>query len=525
MRGVRRAARIGAGVAAYELGARVVPRPLSRFALDSWIDELNRTPLPPITRRVLLTALRNETWMEWGGYAACVLRRMGVGTTLLWSQSQERAVAGRLPSRYRFWDGVARIPDVRTIDIDAWGDASAESCNPVAEKVERIVRASVAYDRHIEEQDVVDDPQQYGVDVDALRTRMLSAGNGIRALLESEHFDRVVVLSGLIGETPGLLHGAMAAGADVVCVEGWAWRAGHMIYNHGAPALEYNVAGWLAALGAWDAVKEQEVNSYLQFVDGARPEDADWLETFYRVQRASLNASLPKAAQDFVARPGALFLVAPNVVGDSSMLLRERCFRGQRDWLRAIIGYAREHPKLKLIIRAHPAEQWVGLGKCTLRIGVLARELAAGAPNVLVIDSEEPINTFSFLPFARAGLVYLSSAGPEMVARGLPVVAAGRPKYEGLGIADEPTDRAAYFTRIEELSHTADRPSDASVRAAKRYLHLVFKGFSFPGHGADFRATSIRFGKSLQPIEHDRYYRIVAGLEPGLDQVGGIALK
>lgn len=518
IRRARTAARIGAGVVAHELGASPRRPPVARIALDRWTAQLRARPLPPVTRRVLVTALRNGTWMEWAAYAACVLRRMGVATTLLHSGAQERAVGGRTPARWRFWNGVAAIPDVRTVDLDAWTDASPGACPGLDAAVERIVRASVAYDRHVEEHDVADDAATYGEAVAALRTRMMRAGNGIHAFLSRERFDQVVVLSGLIGETPGLLHGALAAGAPVVCVEGWAWRAGHMIYNHGAPALEYNVQGWLDALGAWDERKEREVDAYLRFVDGARPQDAAWLESFYRVQRDAVGATLPEHVRAFTQRPGALLLAAPNVVGDSSMLVRERAFRGQRDWLEALVAHMRTRPQANLVVRAHPAEQWVGPGKCTVRAGELARRIAAGAPNVLVIGSEEPVNTFSLLPFARAGLVYLSSAGPEMVARGLPVVAAGRPKYEGLGIVEEPATRGAYFAAVDAHIAQATRPDAARSQAAKRYLHLVFKGFSFPAHGADFRAVSIDFANPPEKEAHDRFYRIVAGLERGPDQ-------
>lgn len=493
--------------------------PTPRAALDRWLKNLHSKPLPAITGHVLLSALRNPTWIEWAGYAACVMRRMGFRTTILFSGRQVSAAElSWIPSDWRFWPGVSAIPDVALIDIDAWDDLSLTRCPRLEAAVNETVLAAVAYDYHTEEQDVVDDRSTFDAAVEALRARNLRAGNGLYELLKRERFDTFVLMSGLIGETPGLLHAARESKQPTVCVEGWAWRAGHMIYNHDAPALEYNISGWLAALGPWDADKEREVDEYLKFVDGANASDADWLESFYRVQRDAVSAILPDRIREFVTVPGTLFLAAPNVVGDSSMLSRERCFRGQRDWLQQLIAHVRLQPHVRLVVRAHPAEQWVGPVKCKFRIGDLANRLARDAPNVLVIGSEEPVNTFSLLPFASAGLVYLSSAGAEMTARGLPVIAAGRPKYEGLGIVDEPPDAKSYFAAVQAISSSPKRPSAAQIVAAKRYLHLVFKGFSFHAHGGKFRATGLDLDHPESPQEHDAFFRIITGRAQGPDQ-------
>ena len=517
---VRRASAKAAAMTMYGIGIRGSgSAPTPRAALDRWLASIDSKPLPAINGHVLLSALRNPTWIEWAGYAACVMRRMGIRTTILYSRSQVCGAEPQwIPLKWQFWPGITAIPDVALIDIDTWTDLSPTNCPGLEAAVNAIVSAAVAYDRHIEEQDIVDNPSTFGADVDALRARNLRAGNGLYELLKQERFDSFILMSGLIGETPGLLHAARESAQATVCLETWAWRTGHMIYNHNAPALEYNVKGWLDALGPWDAVKEREVDEYLKFVDGAKASDASWLESFYRVQRAAISASLTERVRAFVTEPGTILLAAPNVVGDSSMLARERCFRSQRDWLEKLIAYVRARPHLRLVVRAHPAEQWVGPVKCKIRIGDLASRLAADAPNVLVIGSEETVNTFSLLPFANAGLVYLSSAGSEMTARGLPVIAAGRPKYEGLGILDEPLDAIAYFAAIDAVHFAPRRPSAARIVAAKRYLHLVFRGFSFRAQSADFRAMGLDLDHPDSRAEHDTFFRIIAGRERGPDQ-------
>ncbi len=170
-------------------------------------------------------------------------------------------------------------------------------------------------------------------------------------------------------------------------------------------------------------------------------------------------------------------------------------------------------PHLKLVIRAHPAERWIG-AKCAIYLGDEARKLAAGCANIRVIGSEESVNTFALVPFARAGLAWLSSAGVDFVVRGLPAAVAARPKYAGLGIVAEPASAAEYFALLERWGENAERPSETQMTAGKRYLHLVFKGFSFEATGRNFRATGMKLGAMPSQAEHDRFYRILVGDEP-----------
>ena len=144
----------------------------------------------------------------------------------------------------------------------------------------------------------------------------------------------------------------------------------------------------------------------------------------------------------------------------------------------------------------------------------IARRTAGSAGNIFVIGSEAKVNTFALIPFARAGLAWLSSAGVDFVVRGLPAMVAARPKYEGMGIVVEPASREEYFARLEDWARRQERPSLAAVTQGKRYLHVVFKGFSFEAGARNYRATGLRLGAMPNQEEHDRFYRIIVGDEP-----------
>ena len=478
-------------------------------AARSWLAALGS--VPPPKARVVITALRNPTWMEWAVYCACVIRRLGYESTLLVAREDIERHYSSGPSVRGFWKLAEQVPGLVLHDLSVEETAGQED-DWITKRAVEWAPVAVAYDEHLEEQDIRMNPARFGGRIDASAQRAQALGRGLHRLLSrGSRFDRAFCYSGLIGESRVLLDVFRHHEVSTVCLEGWAWRPGHMIYNLNEPALEYNVRGWLHSLGEWDAAKERVVDEYLNFLDG-RERDAAWLQNFYRIQRDVISARLPPVLKQFVTGPEPIFLLAPNVIGDSSTLRRETIFPSMQEWIRDVINWFRARPHLKLVVRAHPAEQWIG-AKCAVFIGEGAAAAAAGAPNVHVLPSSDPTNTFSLVPYLRAGLIWLSSAGVDLVARGVPACVAASPKYRDLGITEEPTSREDYFRLLEDWGETAVRPTASQITFARRYLHLVFKGFSFEASSRNYRATGLRLGAMPNQAEHDHFYRIILGEE------------
>lgn len=516
MNAISKTKRLGLGLAAAFARTRAVldPRPSpARRALDQWLKELQ--PSTTVQGRVLITALRNSSWIEWAAYAACVFRQLGYESTLIYSGQQAKKSYHSLNRSQTFFEGIHRIPGMELVDLDEIVP-KLEAVEALRPSAVAAGPAALAYDLHLEEHDVIASGSPHASRLPSFIEANLRLGAAMHQVASRRSYHRFLCYSGLIAESAVMLESARRLSIEAVCVEGWAWRPGHLIYNFGAPALEYNVPGWLNALGDWDEQKECEIASYLKFLDG-QGRDQAWLNNFYLVQKSSVTAALEPHVRSFVDGDAPIFLLTPNVIGDSSMLNRETIFVGQQEWTREVIQWFRQRPHLKLVVRAHPAEQWVG-AKCIVHMGQVARRAAAGSSNILVIDSTEKLNIFSLLPFARAGLAWLSSAGVDMVVRGLPVVNAARPKYSGLGIVEEPTSKEAYFQQLDTWSREPVRPTPDQMRAGRRYLHLVFKGFSFPAYGTNYHATTCTLNGMPDQLAHDRFYRILLGLEPAPDR-------
>ncbi len=78
----------------------------------------------------------------------------------------------------------------------------------------------------------------------------------------------------------------------------------------------------------------------------------------------------------------------------------------------------------------------------------------------------------------------------------------------------EPSSPGEYFDLIDRWAVQRPPITPAQVLNAKRYLYIVFKGFSYEAFGRDFLATSTRFGSPHNPEEHDTLYRALVEEAP-----------
>jgi hypothetical protein len=146
-----------------------------------------------------------------------------------------------------------------------------------------------------------------------------------------------------------------------------------------------------------------------------------------------------------------------------------------------------------------------------VRMGEVARQMARGAPNVLVIAGNEDVSSYALMPGLAGGLVWISSIGVDMVARGIPVLAAARPKYHDLEVVAEPSTIADYFEALQRLATTAAHPTPEQKVRARQYLNVVFSTFSFDAFSPSYRARDLFLEGPASPSDADVFYRILAG--------------
>jgi hypothetical protein len=475
-------------------------------AIKQWLKDIKKSELSG--GNILITALRNGTWIEWAVYSACVLRQMGYRPIILYSLEDIERSYGSI--RSYFWRKAKDIPDIKFIDIDGF------DCDKLIKESYLIenplfIYDAIAYNYHIERKDIMDERKKYQLDILNLISFSAKSASALKYAIETYKPHRFICYSGLIENTPTLLSVARNMQVETVCVEGWAWRAGHVIYNFNKPALEYNILSWMNYYG-WNSETEKTIDEYLAFQDGkADLKKINWLNGFYNVQQSSLDDTIDEDIKSFIHKHAKSFLLAPNVIGDSSTLNRETIFESQMVWIKEIIEYFKVHPQYSLIIRAHPAEVWVK-EKVVIKLGEYAAQLSEGIENILIIKSSNKINSFSLIPHIRCGLIWLSSIGVDLVARNVPILCAASAKYDEIGIMDIPKSKEEYFDMVEKYGNAVSTSTNELQKLnAKKYLYTVFKGFSYPAQGNNFGASSLILNNMPEQEEHDKFYKIITG--------------
>lgn len=474
-------------------------------ALLSWTHNLRASDQDKGT--ILMTALRNGTWIEWAVYAAFVLKQLGYSSTLIYRKSE----VASLYANSSFWESVSSLPFIRLVDIDE-SAADPAIVDQYSGKKPLFLYDALAYNHHLEREDIIRDVAKYQQELRTLIIDSAKAYTTVKRLAKENTYHRFICYSGLIQTTPTILRAGIESGMQTVCVEGWSWREGHVIYNFNQPALEYNIRGWMKYYG-WGDEQEKTVEEYLHFQNGKKADKKSWLKSFYNVQQSNIDENVSGEVDAFLKKYPDSFLLAPNVIGDSSTLNRETIFEGIQSWMTEVIAYFKDHPQYSLIIRAHPAEVWAK-SKVKIKLGDWAEKLSAGCDNILVIKGENPINTFYLLPKIKCGLVWLSSIGVDLVVRGIPVICAAQPKYSGLGFVHEPDTKDSYFKLISKVAKGEKyTTTDEEKAMAKKYLYVVFKGFSYPAQGKDYSARTLRLNEMPQQETHDHFYKILTGEE------------
>ena len=493
------------------------------LSVATWNRELRNAPLPPVRGTVAVLALRNYTWIEWAVYTAFWMRKLGYASVLVYSGREVEQLYGRtgglsLARRLflrGFWKEVMRIPDLITCDLDTLPEPNEQEKQAYDEFADNYAHTMTAYDLRVEEREQGPLRPEY---LPRLRENLkilthcgAQTETAFRNLQAKHGVERLIAYSGLIGVTCVMGEAARRVGWKVAFAEGWAVKSGHMIVSVDAPALVYNIQGWLESLGQWDEQKAREIDAFLAFQETPDSTNAEWLQGYHQFQRSQAGDELPKAVTTFLSdddRP--VFLLAPNVVGDSATLRSGTIFASQREWISEVCRFFAKHPELKLIVRAHP-DEWFLKAKVRVPMGEVARQAAAGCPNILVIDGSEDVSTYALIPQAQAGLIWMSTIGVDMVVRNRPVVAAARPKYHGLDIVTEPDNTEAYWTAIRELANQPKGTSPEQKEMAKKYLTILAKEFSYEACSPRYRACDIRLAGHPSGGEFETFYKILAG--------------
>jgi len=170
-------------------------------------------------------------------------------------------------------------------------------------------------------------------------------------------------------------------------------------------------------------------------------------------------------------------LLTTNVLGDSLILGRNIFTQSMAEWVSRTVQYFAKRTDVQLVVRIHPGEKYA---RGTTAADVVYKALPTPAENIHLIKALDNINTYDLMRLSDLGLVFVTTAGLEMVMNGMPVVVAGETHYRKRGFTLDPQTWDEYFAMLDSVltDPAHHRPSREQVEAAWNYAYRFF--FEYP---------------------------------------------
>jgi hypothetical protein len=252
----------------------------------------------------------------------------------------------------------------------------------------------------------------------------------------------------------------------------------------------------------WNAEMEASIYDYLE---SRRAGTRDWFRFVRNPQedRASIEKDL---GFDF-SKPFVVMLT--NVVWDARLYYPDNAFAGMMEWVLETIEYFAKRPDLPLVIRVHPAELVSDTQARQTVMSEIGRVFPRLPANVFIVPPESRTSTYSIASLANAVLVYGTTTGVEMAARGIPVIVAGDACLRNKGISLDASSRSEYLQFLDRLPLNSRLDAAATRRALQYAYHFFFR-----------RMVPLPFTSGSPPKAAVRYLNeIVPGAHAGLDVV------
>ncbi len=190
--------------------------------------------------------------------------------------------------------------------------------------------------------------------------------------------------------------------------------------------------------------------------------------------------------EDFQRQASRFQQIVPvftNVINDTSQVHAATVFPHMYAWLETVLTVIRRHPETFFVIRAHPDEKRRGTRKHS-RQPVSDWVVQNGVdrlPNVMFVDSNEPLSSYELIHQSKFVIVYNSSIGLEASLLGVPVLCGGKARYTQYPTVFFPQSIEEYVQKAEEFlaAPRLENPPEFQ-RNARRILYWQLYRASIP---------------------------------------------
>lgn len=288
--------------------------------------------------------------------------------------------------------------------------------------------------------------------------------------LEKHRPDILGVCSGRTLSTACVFEVAKQRGIRVVTWDGAATFPDTLMFSHDRPATEVPLDdAWKRLsndeLSAADEKKlERHLGRWSRSENTPFPYNRSPVENESEIRRA------------LSLRPAAPLVVAfTNACWDISVIDRDIGFDSMFDWVFSLVEYARDHPAVDVVVRAHPAETNVpaDMRTGTPVAGEIRKRFDPLPANVKLVEGNSPLSSYTLAGMATVNMVYGSRLGLEIAIRGKRPWIAGEVTYRNKGFTLDLLSRTHMFELLDRelIDHRLD---DEQVDLAKRFAFLWF---------------------------------------------------
>ena len=164
--------------------------------------------------------------------------------------------------------------------------------------------------------------------------------------------------------------------------------------------------------------------------------------------------------------------VFTNVVFDTSQPHSNVLFPHMFAWLDMLLEIIHNHPETLFVVRAHPDEARPGKASQESVNQWIAQSGAGRLPNLVFVDSHQPLSSYELIQRSKFVMVYNSTIGLEASIMGAAVLCAGRARFTQLPTVFFPPSQQEY----QQLAETFLSTEDISIpieyqRNARRFLY------------------------------------------------------
>lgn len=194
-------------------------------------------------------------------------------------------------------------------------------------------------------------------------------------------------------------------------------------------------------------------------------------------------------------------------------------FQDQVDWLVGSLLTLNIVNNVYSIVRIHPNTGGKrSFGKCHGSLRFFA-EIRKQFPHVLFIDPDDEISSYDLVNISHAGLVFASTIGLEMAARGIPVLCGASTYYSMCPAVELPATPQEYVEKILEIASLPQGSKNSErQRMAFRYIYRAF--ITADTYLPHVRMDTPYTGK----LTYSSIAELREGVSPGLDHICNVIL-